>query len=183
MHFGFADPPYLGQGKLYARHHPDAHVWDSADAHRQLIERLQSSYADGWAVCLSVPALDLYLSCCPRSCRLCSWCKPFAVFKPHVGLAYTWEPVIVCGGRKRTRNEPTCRDHLVENITLKKGLPGAKPLRFNQWILGLLNWQADDVLDDLFPGTGGMSLALNLGVQDLGGPRNPKKPRLSEMIA
>jgi len=75
------------------------------------------------------------------------------------------------GGRKRTRQEPTCRDHLSENITLKKGLCGAKPLRFNQWILGLLNWQRGDELDDLFPGTNGMQTALSIGFQDIGGPR------------
>jgi hypothetical protein len=35
------------------------------------------------------------------------WVKPFAAFKPNVGLAYTWEPVILRGGRRigRTVNE------------------------------------------------------------------------------
>jgi hypothetical protein len=40
-----------------------------------------------------------------------------------------------------------------------KGLPGAKSDAFNDWILDLLNYQDGDVLDDLFPGTGGMGRA------------------------
>lgn len=168
MKFAYADPVYLGQSKLYD--HPQAKLWDDPETHRAFILQLDKSFTDGWAVSLSVPSLALYQSIVPTA-RVCSWVKPFAIYKPNVGLAYTWEPVLVKGGRKRTREEPTCRDHLSENITLKKGLTGAKPLRFNQWILGLLNWKVGDDLIDLFPGTHGMQEALNLGTQDLGGPR------------
>ena len=169
MKFCYADPPYLGCGHLYD--HPDANVWDKEETHIQLVEALLSDYPDGWAVSLSVPSLSVYQKVAPKA-RICSWSKPFAIFKPNVGLAYTWEPILVYGGRKRTREEPTCRDHLSENITLKKGLCGAKPLRFNQWILGLLNYQSGDELVDLFPGTGGMAEAISLGIQDMGGPRS-----------
>lgn len=48
------------------------------------------------------------------------------------------------------------RDHLSESITLKKGLCGAKPERFCEWILSALNAQSGDIIDDLFPGTGVM---------------------------
>ena len=168
MKFCYADPPYLGQGGRYD--HPDAKQWDNPQSHHDLVQRLLWEYPDGWALSLSVPSLSLYLAEAPAA-RVCSWVKPFAIYKPNVGLAYTWEPVLVSGGRKRTRRDPTCRDHLVENITLRKGLCGAKPLRFNQWILGLLNWQAGDDLVDMFPGTGGMAEALKLGAQDIGGPR------------
>lgn len=168
MHFAYADPPYLGQGKLY-KEHPNAGIWDLPATHKELADYLLRAY-EGFAISCSVPSLALYQALLPQA-HICSWVKPFAIYKPNVGLAYTWEPVLVQGGRKRTRQEPTCRDHLSENITLKKGLIGAKPLRFNQWILGLLNWQRDDVLDDLLPGTGGMAEALALGLQDLGGPK------------
>ncbi len=168
--FAYADPVYLGQGKLYPEH-PNARAWDEPLEHTRLLDRLRDEYPDGWAVSCSVPSLNLYTSHVPTA-RICAWTKPFASFKPNVTLAYTWEPVLVLGGRKRTRQEPTCRDHLAESITLKKGLTGAKPLRFNQWILGLLNyWFWEDELHDMFPGTGGMADALALGVQDLGGPR------------
>jgi hypothetical protein len=39
---------------------------------------------------------------------------------------------------------------------MKKGLPGAKPWRFCEWVLDGLNFQLGDTLDDLFPGTGVM---------------------------
>lgn len=85
-----------------------------------------------------------------------AWVKPFAAFKPGVGLAYTWEPVILRGGHRITRQEPTVKDHVIESITLKKGLTGAKPERFCDWILSALGYTEGDTLDDLFPGTGVM---------------------------
>jgi hypothetical protein len=92
-----------------------------------------------------------------------AWVKPFAVFKPNVGVAYAWEPVIVRGGRKRTREQPTVRDWVSEVITLKRGLTGAKPERFCRWILDVLNFQPGDTLDDLFPGTGVMARVVAQG--------------------
>ena len=54
------------------------------------------------------------------------------------------------------------RDWISGATTRKKGLPGAKPHYFNLWILELLIYDHDeDTLDDLFPGTNGMQLALN----------------------
>ena len=51
------------------------------------------------------------------------------------------------------------RDWHSENITLRRGLPGAKPAGFAQWILRLLNVRSamGDTIDDLFPGTGGVA--------------------------
>jgi hypothetical protein len=48
------------------------------------------------------------------------------------------EPLIVRGGRKRTRWEEKVRDWVAERITMKKNCPGAKPRDFH----------------DLFPGSG-----------------------------
>ena len=31
--YAYADPPYLGCGKLYADHHPDALEWDDPETH------------------------------------------------------------------------------------------------------------------------------------------------------
>jgi hypothetical protein len=154
MQFAYADPPYLGQGaKLYGDH-PNAADCDRPEWHRALVERLTADYPDGWAMSLSAPTLATILPFCPPDVRVCSWVKPFAAFKPNVGLAYAWEPVIVRGGRRIGRDQPTVRDWLSEGITLRKGLTGAKPERFCRWIFSMLNAGPGDSLDDLFPGTG-----------------------------
>jgi hypothetical protein len=157
MKFAYADPPYLGMGqRLYGTFHDEAHVWDRPSTHLALVERLVADYPDGWAMSLSSPSLATILPMCPSDVRVAAWVKPFAAFKPNVPVAYTWEPVIFTGGRRRGRDEDTVRDHLSENITLQKGLPGAKPERFCAWILDLLGWEPDDTVDDLYPGTGVM---------------------------
>lgn len=155
MRFAYADPPYLGCGSLYAKHHPDALAWDDPETHRALVARLVAEYPDGWAMSLSSPSLHTILPMCPKDCRVMPWVKPFAVFKPNVGVAYAWEPVIVRGGRRRTREQDAVRDWLAENITLRRGMTGAKPAAFVHWILDVLNVQAGDTVDDIFPGTGG----------------------------
>lgn len=159
MKFAYADPPYLGCGKLYAAHHPDARDWDDPETHRSLVARLVDEYPDGWAMSLSTPSLRTILPMCPEDVRVGAWVKPFAVFKPNVGVAYAWEPVIFRGGRRIKRDEPTQRDWLAENITLRKGLTGAKPLRFCQWVIAILNARPGDEMHDLFPGTGIMGEA------------------------
>lgn len=154
MRFAYADPPYLGCGALYAAHHADALDWNDVEAHRRLIERLGDEYPDGWALSLSTPSMKHLLPLCPVDVRIGSWVKPFAVFKPNVNPAYAWEPVIFRGGRKHDRYDQTVRDWHSENITLKKGLTGAKPPGFCQWVIRLLNAKLGDTFDDLFPGTG-----------------------------
>ena len=112
-------------------------------------------YLDGWALSLSSPSLRTLLPLCPIDVRVAVWVKPFAVFKPNVNPAYAWEPVIWRGGRmKRDRSEPTVRDWVSCEITLQKGLTGAKPEGFCWWLFQLLGLRADDELVDVFPGTG-----------------------------
>jgi hypothetical protein len=157
MKFAYADPPYLGCGSLYKEHHPDAYDWDLIATHTELIHDVCRTY-DGWALSLSSPSLPFLLPICKdvAPVRIAAWVKPFASFKPNVNPAYTWEPVIFFPGeRKRDRIDPTTKDHLACNITLKKGLTGAKPAEFCEWILDLLGFDHEqDTLDDLFPGTG-----------------------------
>ena len=157
MHFAYADPPYLGCGRLYDAHHANSRVWDDPEEHRLLVDRLVSEYPDGWALSLHEPSLRLILNMCPEDVRVAAWVKPFAVFKPNVTRAYTWEPVIFRAGRPIPRSEPTWRDHISEPITLRKGLTGAKPARFCEWVLDGLGFRRGDRLDDLFLGTGIMS--------------------------
>lgn len=159
MKLAYADPPYLGCGRLYAAHHPDALDWDDPETHRRLFQRLQDEFSEGWAVSCHTPSLRVLLPMTPADTRIGAWVKPFAVFKPNVPVAYAWEPVLFRGGRRRGRDEPTVRDWHSENITLKKGLPGAKPPKFAIWVSDLLgvDWE-QDTLEDIFPGTHGMTL-------------------------
>lgn len=167
MRFAYADPPYLHCCSLYDHHHPDGLCWDDLWTHILLIRRLTEDYSDGWAMSATSASLRELLPLCPEDVRVAAWVKPFASFKPNVNPAYTWEPVIFRGGRKRDRDVPTVKDHLEQVITLKRGLTGAKPDRFNRWVLDLLGWQPGDTLDDLFPGTGGMGLAVDMAKSEL----------------
>lgn len=159
MHFAYADPPYLGCAPLYAAHHPEAPIWDDPETHRALIERLVTEFPDGWALSLHSPSLRVVLPMCPASARVGAWVKPFASFKPGVPVAYAWEPVIFCGGRKRGRNMPTVRDWTACSITLRRGLAGAKPRGFCRWVFDILGAEPGDALTDLFPGTGAVGAA------------------------
>ena len=102
----------------------------------------------------SSPSLKTILPLCPDDVRIAAWVKPFASFKPNVNPAYTWEPVIFRGGRKRDRTQATTRDHVSVPITLKKGLTGAKPPAFCYWLFDLLGAEPTDEFVDIFPGTG-----------------------------
>lgn len=156
MNIAYADPPYLGCCALYSHEHgTDGGCWDDVGTHQALIARLVDEYPDGWALSLSSPSLRQLLPLCPADVRVSPWTKPFAVFKPNVNPAYAWEPVIWRGGRKkRGREEPTVRDWCSVNITLKKGLTGAKPEGFVLWLFDLMGLQGHDTVTDIFPGTG-----------------------------
>lgn len=160
MKFAYCDPPYLGQAvKHYGDRHPEAGVYDTITGHSDLIARLTTEFPDGWAMSASSPSLRHLLPLCPEDCRVAAWVKPFASFKPNVNPGYCWEPVIFRGGRPFTRSDPTVRDYVSANITLKKGCPGAKPPEFCGWIFDLLNMQPDDEFVDLFPGSGAVGQA------------------------
>jgi hypothetical protein len=156
MRFAYADPPYLGWGRHYD--HSSAYEWDNPDRHYALIDNLLEEYPDGWALSASSSSLHTILPMCPADVRVAAWVKPFAVFKPNVNPAYTWEPVVFRGGRRRDRTEPTVRDWLSCNITLRKGLVGAKPPEFCRWVLDLLGYRDGDEIVDLFPGSGVMGV-------------------------
>jgi hypothetical protein len=146
MRFAYADPPYIGQARKH--YGPDAREVN----HPLLIAYLMEF--DGWALSLSSPSLHTILPMCPPGVRVGAWVKPFASFKPGVNPGYTWEPVIFYGGRKRGREMPTLRDFVSCNITLRKGLAGAKPGAVCDWICRWLNIQPGDYVEDVFPGTG-----------------------------
>lgn len=154
MKMAYADPPYIGQAK---KHY--GKCGGSEVDHRLLIARLELEYPDGWALSLSSPTLKTILPMCPDRARVMAWVKPFASFKPGVNPAYAWEPVIVCGGRPNAKGSITVRDWVSANITMQTGMPGAKPELFCFWLFVVLNLQAEDQFDDLFPGSGAVTRA------------------------
>jgi hypothetical protein len=169
LNFAYADSPYLGCCSLYGHRHEEPFgCWDDPETHRALIRKLRDEFPDGWAMSCSMPSLETLQHLCredlgANQTRIASWGKPFAIFKPGVNPGYTWEPVIWRGGRRYDRYDPTVRDFHLESITLKKGLTGAKPPKFADWIMALLgvDFSAGDTITDLFPGTQGLSRIWN----------------------
>ena len=178
MKFAYADPPYLGCCSKYQHYHPDGRCWDDVRTHRMLIDSLCIEYPEGWALSASSPSLQTLLPLCPNDVRIGVWVKSFCAFKKGVRPAYAWEPVIFRGGRNPKNGHPhpppprngaqtTPKDFIVEPITLKKGLTGAKPENVCRWILELLNVQAGDEVIDLFPGTGIMGQVVTERAREL----------------
>lgn len=156
MKFAYADPPYLGQARKH--YGPDAKEVN----HRLLVIHLCEDFPDGWALSLSSPTLKAVLNLCPDDVRVGAWVKPFASFKKGVNPAYCWEPVIWRGGRKASGIfNPTVRDFVSANITLEKGVHGAKPPEFARFVFDLLGAKPGDEFVDLFPGSGVMSRVWN----------------------
>lgn len=156
MRLAYADPPYYGLAHFYDELHPDTRVYNDLDAHRELIDRLQHEFADGWALSMTSGNLHDILPLCPPHARVAAWVKPFASYKLGVNPTYTWEPIVFVRTRKHDTAHRTTRDHLAANITMQRGLVGAKPEAVCSWILDLLGWTTEDELVDLFPGTGVM---------------------------
>lgn len=156
MRIAIADPPYIGQSKKHYGNHPD---YAGEVDHEALICHLVTDFPDGWALCCSSPSLRFLLPLCPPETRVMAWVKPFCAFKVNVNPAYAWEPVLVYGGRKRTRDQVTVRDWIAANITLKRGVSGAKPEAFCFWLFEVLGLQPGDELVDLFPGSGAVTEA------------------------
>ena len=162
MRLAYADPPYLGlAAKFYGHLHPEAHVYDTIEAHAELLAKL-ATY-DGWLYCLQAPALPQILPHVVGDYRIGAWMKPFAAWRPNQRIQYTWEPVLFKSARPKpeSKETPSVRDCLMANIAMRKGLRGAKPDAFNRWVLELLGYKDGDEVDDLFPGTNGMRHAMN----------------------
>ena len=115
----------------------------------------------------SSPSLRTLLPLCPADVRVGAWVKTFCAFKKGVRPAYAWEPLIFRGGHNSPKvahpppllggKQTTPKDFVALPITLKKGLTGAKPAAFCDWVLWLLNVQPGDKVRDLYPGTGIMT--------------------------
>ena len=161
MRVAYADPPYIGQAK---KHYNSEEV-----DHKELIYHLMDY--DAWALSASSSSLQYLLSLCPLGVRIGVWVKPFCSFKKNVNPAYAWEPVIFKGARSVKERgiypQQTVRDWVSANITLRKGLSGAKPEAFCYWLFELLGMRSSDEFYDLFPGTGAVTRAWQIWCSQL----------------
>lgn len=162
MRFAYADPPYPGQAKRLYGDHPD---FAGEVDHSALIERLVGDYPDGWALSTGAKWLPEVLRLCPEGVRVLAWVKtdapPFTL-----RVQYTWEPVILWGGRPFEGGPRTVRDSLVAPSSGAMGsgvhrdgpghVIGRKPPRFCRWIFEVLGAESGDTMDDLYPGSGGV---------------------------
>lgn len=159
MRIGYADPPYPGQSKKHYGDHPD---YAGEVDYPELIHRLDTEY-DGFVLHTSSVALGQIMGIIDKegvTCRVMAWTKPFCAFKRNVSVAYAWEPVLVKSCRKPVvRHRVVMRDYLAENITMKRGLTGAKPEKVCHWLFECLGAEPEDEFDDMFPGTDAVSRA------------------------
>jgi hypothetical protein len=167
VRIGYADPPYPGQAERLYGDHPD---YDGEVDHEQLLLRLSADF-DGFVLHTSSVALVHIMPLVERlgiCCRVMAWVKPFAAFKANVPVAYAWEPVLVKECRKPiVSGRLVMRDFLAEPITMKRGLPGAKPERVCHWLFECVGAEPTDDLVDMFPGTGAVSRAWETWRQQL----------------
>jgi hypothetical protein len=175
VRFAYADPPYPGQAERLYGDHPD---YDGEVDYSALILRLVEEFPDGWALSCGVRDLQDILPICPcpvpspkrrrsfvqgTGVRVLAWVKPMTPIKPQVSLQYGWEPVILCGGRRRTMERGLLRDWLacspVNPARVNGGVVGMKPDAFSCWLFEALGAEPDDELVDLFPGSGAVAAA------------------------
>lgn len=156
MMLAYADPPYYGYAKrYYGELHPDAHLWDDKEQHYYLLNILETGY-DGWAMSCNPKDLKWLYPKCSDDVRIASWVKPYCAWRSSIRVQYTWEPVLFKPARPNEGykyNIDSVRDHLSCSMATSKGLVGAKPDDFNDWILQLINYEPGDEVIDFFPGT------------------------------
>lgn len=161
LRLAYADPPYPGKARLYTDHPDYAGEVDSAE----LIARLVGY--DGWALSTSAAALPAVLALCPPGVRVAAWHRGERPTRAR-GPLNAWEPVIYAGGRDHGPASAvplTDRrvDSLVHIARPRTSDPhrvlGTKPAAFAGWMFALLGAQPADTLDDLFPGSGGITRA------------------------
>ena len=153
MRFAYADPPYPGQSADLYGDHPD---YAGEVDHAALVGRLCQDYPDGWALSTSARALRMVLDLCPPDAWVAAWHKTNSPPIRTTGRRiWTWEPVIIHGGRS---DAARVRDSLASGAGYK--FPGQKPPIFTRWIAALLGANHDDMIDDLFPGSGAVGREL-----------------------
>lgn len=178
MRLAIADPPYLGRavrwygaggcgdghGKGQADNHPDAHLWDHPETHRQLARQLLEEF-DGFAIALTVHSLSTYLDVIEtdsrNGIRVAVWHKPASVTSGS-RISNHWEPVIfkIPKERRSWKTGPSVSDVMRCNPP-RNGFVGAKPIEWTQWVLEVLGATEEDEIVDLFYGSGAVTQVLS----------------------
>ena len=184
MRLAIADPPYLGRaalwyggkgrneqgrggrarsrGDLAPEYHPDAARWDSPDAHRSLMATLETDY-DGWALAASGKTVDLILPfACQLGARLAIWHVPNAV-PDGARVRSNWEAVLVrIPDERRAHGTGLSVPNLLTASHPMRGFVGSKPDAWTRWVLDMLGFHPGDEVDDLFPGSGAVTRAMEV---------------------
>ena len=146
LRLAYADPPYPGKA-FYYKDHPD---FGGEVDHVALLRRL-ATY-DGWALSTSKAGMRLLLPKLPEKVLVCPWVKSH--HQPlSSGPGNVHEYVLVSPGRRRLPGPP---DALYASVARggDSNLIGRKPIKFIFWVFALLGAAENDVLDDLYPGSG-----------------------------
>jgi hypothetical protein len=160
MRIAYADPPYIGQAKKHYSGHKD---FDGEVNHEALDERLVGEFPDWWALSCSGQSLQQLLRIVPDGVRVGAWFKPWSNMLPGIRMQFSWEPIIVFGGRlgPHIKGDALLRDWVMANPDgftfrpIEEGaVIGRKPERFCFWLFDALGLRGDDDLVDLFPGNG-----------------------------
>ena len=184
LRLAYADPPYPGTAKRYYAEHPD---YAGEVDHGALARQLVGDYPDGWALSTSARALPEVLehvrAAGATDAWVASWVRGARPTRSKRPLN-AWEPVIISGGRQETpigAGATRRLDTLVyiarARLTDPNRVTGAKPAEFLWWLFDLLGAQPGDELDDIFPGSGGVSRAWR--ILQSGAPRPPATRLLS----
>lgn len=181
MRLAIADPPYLGRAARWygdgrgsgrtrddnargrngrkADFHPEAALWDTPEAHTDLIRRLSTDY-DGWALAGAPDYLSLMIGAAPKHARIGVWHRANAM--PGGGrVITTWEPVVyvIPEGHRDRATGPMVRDVLSAPVR-HHGFLGSKPPEWTLWVLALLGHDPEaDQVDDIFHGSGAVTVA------------------------
>ena len=176
--FAIADPPYygraqrwygvggcgVGHGKGQADQHPEAHIWDTPEAHLNMLKDLQLNY-DGFAIATSVMGLNVYLKEIDlrqgSGYRLCVWHKPISA-PSGSRIRNVYEPVIIYIPSDRRGYAEHKRMDDLKTINIKpNGFVGSKPMEWVEWVIDLMGATKADQIDDLFHGSGAVQFAID----------------------
>ena len=185
MKLCIADPPYLGKAELFygerdlaqmnfggninqtfkADRHPEAHLWDSPDMHRDMVARLTAEY-DGWAIAMIPSSLRHYLQWVPEDVVIAVWHDP-RVMPTGRHPRRRWEPVLVSRpeGRRTVNAVPTPVGDVLTTPHPSGSFAGQKPRAWTRWVLDMLGYDPEtDTVDDLFHGSGAVAAEIAQGV-------------------
>lgn len=152
--YAYADPPYPGLARRYYSNHPD---FAGEVDHGDLVNRLSAEY-DGWALSTSARRLQEVLAVCPGDVRVAAWIRGARHGSSYSPLS-SWEPVIYRGARRalspRSSRRMDSLDYVARpRLADSRRVVGSKPAAFCSWLFTLLGLVPDDLVVDVFPGSG-----------------------------